>query len=326
MSDKANACPHCGKPLTDYGDGPMLHCSECGTNFPAQEDICPSCGTPKEECTEITPEGGSAPGREYPDKANGHAAWKHWAVALIVLAVAGGAAWHYLRHGDNENLNPPMTDSVDYSVDYSADTDSIDSIATDSVACESDWTEDVSEEEGPSWIQGTWTARVTAYGNTSIAKIVISGTYASFYSDGDLMDQGTISINGSRISFGNSFIDMDESRQLLMLEDGHYMTHGENPSGNYRATSEAEDEEMRTLTRLKELGEEGRELLNELAAMRNSGRMDPLRLMYIQRNCIRKKDEQISLARELGDRQMVSEYQQQKAQLIQAFRAMDNGY
>jgi hypothetical protein len=59
--------------------------------------------------------------------------------------------------------------------------------------------------------------------------------------------------------------------------------------------------------------------------MRAYGRMDPLRFMYIKQNLIECKDEQIRLARKLGDNQLVYQYQQQKSQLEQALRMIENG-
>jgi len=47
--------------------------------------------------------------------------------------------------------------------------------------------------------------------------------------------------------------------------------------------------------------------------------------MYIKQNLISYKDDQISLARKLGDSQMVYEYQQQKSQIEQALRMIENG-
>ena len=79
------------------------------------------------------------------------------------------------------------------------------------------------------------------------------------------------------------------------------------------------------MTRLKELQNKGKELTDELAMMRNRGQMDPMRYMYIKQNLIRYKDEQINLANKLGDSQMAYEYQQQKNQIEQALKMIENG-
>ena len=77
------------------------------------------------------------------------------------------------------------------------------------------------------------------------------------------------------------------------------------------------------MARLKELNNMSKELINELASMRNSGRMDPARYMYIKQAVLNNKDEQIRLARQLGDSQLVYEYQQQKEKLEQAYRMLE---
>lgn len=80
------------------------------------------------------------------------------------------------------------------------------------------------------------------------------------------------------------------------------------------------------MARLKELNNMSIELTNELARMRNSGRMDPVRYMYIKQTVLNNKDEQIRLARQLGDNQLVYEYQQQKQKLEQAYKVLENNY
>ena len=80
------------------------------------------------------------------------------------------------------------------------------------------------------------------------------------------------------------------------------------------------------MAQLSELGKKIRELTDELARMRNSGRMDPTRYMYIKQTILFNKDEQIRLARQLNDSKLEYEYKQQKQKQEQAFRMMENGY
>jgi hypothetical protein len=128
------------------------------------------------------------------------------------------------------------------------------------------------------------------------------------------------------LHFGSNYIDVDEYSQRLKADDTHYFTRsGSNTSYSGNSSSADNNEELRIMTRLKELQNKGKELTDELATMRSRGRMDPMRYMYIKQNLISYKDDQISLARKLGDSQMVYEYQQQKSQIEQALRMIENG-
>ena len=75
------------------------------------------------------------------------------------------------------------------------------------------------------------------------------------------------------------------------------------------------------MIRLHELGERGNKAFNEMASNRNSA-------MYwaIKANLMMIKDEQIELARQLGDEELVRAYQQQKKKVKEAASMIENGY
>lgn len=94
-----------------------------------------------------------------------------------------------------------------------------------------------------------------------------------------------------------------------------------NPS--YGSSSSSNDKERRILVRLSKLSEEGKKLISEMYDYRSRGQLDPLNLMYYKRACLSIKDQQIDLARQLDDLNLVIEYQQQRQQIETAFRAME---
>ena len=113
-------------------------------------------------------------------------------------------------------------------------------------------------------------------------------------------------------------------------EDGGSSSYSSNasshPTTSVNAGSPKQEKELKIMARLHELGDEGRNLVLELSAMRQRGQMDPARYLYIKQALIQYKDEQIRLSQELGDEQMVREYMQQKDGVLQSFRMIENGY
>ncbi len=175
----------------------------------------------------------------------------------------------------------------------------------------------------PEWLQGTWTINANIMGQTKLAKLVIDGNYATFYSDGVVLDKGEYEIYDGQIHFGSTYINMDEEKQLIMYDDSHYFSHSSQPTTSVNISTPEQEKELKKMARLKELNNMSKELINELAIMRNSGRMDPARYMYIKQAVLDNKDEQIRLARQLGDTQLTYEYQQQKEKLEQAYRMLE---
>ena len=177
------------------------------------------------------------------------------------------------------------------------------------------------------WLQGTWTAKVNVFGVTKIAKLVIDSKYAKFYSDGNVLSQGEYEIYNSELHFDGTYFPIDESRQLIKVNDTNNFERSSQPSGNaVSLTSQSQNEEMQIMSKLHELGNKGKALISELSAMRSRGQIDPMRFMYIKQTLILYKDEQIRLAQKLGDSQMAREYQQQKDEVLMLFRKMESGY
>ena len=185
---------------------------------------------------------------------------------------------------------------------------------------------DTNENSNYDWLQGTWTTKAIIMGQTKLAKLVIDGNYATFYSDGEVLDKGEYEIYDDKINFGSTYIHIDEEKQLIKYDDNHYFSHASQPMTSVSVATPEQEKELRIMARLKELNNMSIELTNELARMRNSGRMDPVRYMYIKQTVLNNKDEQIRLARQLGDNQLVYEYQQQKQKLEQAYKVLENNY
>ena len=179
------------------------------------------------------------------------------------------------------------------------------------------------ELERTEWLQGTWTINANIMGQTKMVKLVIDGNYATFNSDGEVLDRGEYEIYDGQIHFGSTYINIDEEKQLIMYDDSHYFSHSSQPTTSVNISTPEQERELKIMARLKELNNMSKELINELASMRNSGRMDPARYMYIKQAVLNNKDEQIRLARQLGDSQLVYEYQQQKEKLEQAYRMLE---
>lgn len=92
---------------------------------------------------------------------------------------------------------------------------------------------------------------------------------------------------------------------------------------SYNSSNSSSDKERRILLRLSKLNEEGKKLISEMYDYRSRGQLDPLNLMYYKRACLSIKDQQIDLARQLDDLNLVIEYQKQRQQIETAFRAME---
>ena len=176
------------------------------------------------------------------------------------------------------------------------------------------------------WLQGTWTANVNIMGQTKLAKLVIEGNYATFYSDGEVLEKGEFEIYDEQINFGSTYFNIDEEKQLIKFDDSHYFSHSSQPTTSVNVGTPAQEKELKIMARIHELGEKGQSLVSELSAMRQRGQMDPARYLYIKQTLIQYKDEQIRLSRELGDEQMAREYMQQKDGVLQSFRMIENGY
>lgn len=314
VSDKAITCPHCGASLEE----------EVRQGILLQQDAEIRQGTPIQQA-------GQEPTPEPANDEEGGSNAKWWIVVIIIL-LAGGFYAFSRFHG--------VTDATASAGDTAiADTAAVDTPICDTVAVDTTWDVDSaaadttvadyyeSESSSHDWMQGTWSINTIVYGKRQLVQLVISGSYATIYANGEVLDRGEYSISNGRLWFGDTCLELDEYREAIMYDANHYFQHTSNPTNQpFSVTSQEQDREMEIMAQLKELQNDGRALLDELSAMRRSGRMDPMRFMYIQQATIGFKEQQAQLAEELGDREMARQYRQQKEQLRRSFQMMENGY
>ena len=187
------------------------------------------------------------------------------------------------------------------------------------------------DSDNNDWLQGRWIG-TTASGNS--VEVIIEGGNFTEKIDGHITYSGSYDFNGDMLIYdnANAFWPVDKDNKVL-THDGRPMRKesagaSTNPSSSYNdnAGNSNQNEEMRIMSRLHELGEKGQSLVSELSAMRQRGQMDPARYLHIKQTLIQYKVEQIRLSRELGDEQMTREYMQQKDEVLQSFRMIENGY
>ena len=187
------------------------------------------------------------------------------------------------------------------------------------------------DSDNNDWLQGRWIG-TTASGNS--VEVIIEGGNFTEKIDGHITYSGSYDFNGDMLIYdnANAFWPVDKDNKVL-THDGRLMRKesagaSTNPSSSYNdnAGNSNQNEEMRIMSRLHELGKKGQSLVSELSAMRQRGQMDPARYLHIKQTLIQYKVEQIRLSRELGDEQMTREYMQQKDEVLQSFRMIENGY
>ena len=306
----------------------LIKCSECGHEVSDRATACPNCGCPIAG-DHFEPQNDVVEPIYYEEEETINK-WLYVIIGVLVAIIIMGGIYGYSKgyfFGGGGGADSLLTDSmqVDTVATDSAAVEASDDAAVDSVS----WIVDEQEakEESPAWLQGTWTTRVRIMGETKTAKLVIDGTRATFYSDGSALDSGGFEIRDGEIHFGSTYFKIDEARQRIMFDDNTYFEHSSRPSGEaVSITSPSQDREMRIMARLHELGTKGQSLVSELAMMRRSGQMDPARYMYIKQALLQYKDEQIQLARQLGDDDLEREYRQQKDGVMESFRMIENGY
>lgn len=308
----------------------LIKCKECGHEVSDRATACPNCGCPiagetpeaQNDVIEAEP--------VYYEEEESTNKWLYVIIGVLVAIIIMGGIYGYSKgyfFGGGGGADSLLTDStrVDTVATDSVAVDASDDAAVDSVSWIVD--EQEVEEERPAWLQGTWTTRVRIMGETKTAKLVVDGTRATFYSDGSSLDSGNFEIRDGEIHFGSTYFKIDEARQRILFDDNTYFEHSSRPSGEaVSITSPSQDREMRIMARLHELGTKGQSLVSELAIMRRSGQMDPARYMYIKQALLQYKDEQIQLARQLGDDDLEREYRQQKDDVMMSFRMIENGY
>lgn len=192
-------------------------------------------------------------------------------------------------------------------------------------------------------MQGTWEykGRIHVYGSQYeyvSCRLVVDGNKMTFYGNNGINDQGNIKdidFVDEVISFGeHSTMDFHiwgkEFEQQFCLyfsrEENKKLNHiSETPkykSANSRSSySNSSSSDSHLMTKFNKLNEEGRKLVGEIEHYYRSGQAGPwvitdvYRLKSIQ-------DEKISLAQDMGNRDLESLCRQQKAQTLAALRQM----
>lgn len=93
-------------------------------------------------------------------------------------------------------------------------------------------------------------------------------------------------------------------------------------SNNSSSYSSSNSKETRWRNQLKSLTDEHNSLLDEFRTYQHRGQLDPMNAMWYKQRLLAIKDEQTGLAQNLGDYNLVREYQQRKMQLELIFRNM----
>lgn len=188
--------------------------------------------------------------------------------------------------------------------------------------------EETEDADTSDWLQGRWVGTDSHSGYPF--EMIIEGDNLIQKINGQVCYNGPYQFDGDMLIYNDAtdFWAVDKDNQVLTLDGIPMRKVNSSSSENEEAsvTNPSQDKEIRIMARLKDLNNQSIELTNELARMRNSGSIDPTRYMYIKQTTLNNKEEQISLARQLGDNQLVYEYQQQKQKLEQAYRMMESGY
>lgn len=197
-------------------------------------------------------------------------------------------------------------------------------------------------KEGPDWLQGTWQVRMKDdYGN------FIGWMYNTFdhgrliVEAGDMKFEYTYTLSPSlrTIEFGNGgkyYIDM--SAKTVNTNDwqefekiSELSTNLPDNSSNYSSssTSNKRENESRIMNKLHELSEKGKRMMPKIEALyrrqqqaQNQGILSNPQAQFDLNDAINElidiKNEQIRLAEQLGDTQLVKEYKDQRSKIYKA--------
>lgn len=176
-------------------------------------------------------------------------------------------------------------------------------------------------------IQGHWAIN-SAFGR---ADIYISGNNLRFEANGSKLYDGPYKyMSATESGLGFACLRYDKHDNVMVSEKGVLMFTQTEPmvhvvTGNEAintATPTDKEKEAASLLKLMQLGNEGKELVTELGKLRNNGQLSSNRALSIKNKLIAIKDEQIQISRSLNDTKLVSDYTQQKQQLLRSLAAM----
>lgn len=197
--------------------------------------------------------------------------------------------------------------------------------------------------EGPDWLQGTWRVPMEdedgnfigwMYNTFDHGKLTISAGYMTF--------DYTYTTDFRTIEFGNDgeyYIDMVEktvcTHDWKQLEKVSELSSNSSSSSSTSSTSSSmtsasdRDNELRIMNRLHELGEKGKRMMPKIEALylkqqqaQRQGILSNPQAQFDLNDAINDlldiKNEQIRLAEQLGDPQLVKEYKEQRSQILAA--------
>ena len=188
---------------------------------------------------------------------------------------------------------------------------------------------------GPDWLQGNWVYTLNT-GDKMYVKID-NGTMTVDLSNGYLRQECSYVCTGDIIDGGDKApkFRIDSEKEILTTFDGNPMTKTNyfplssvsNQSQSSYGTSSrtTNSKEERYKKRLRELTDEHNTLLSEMRTYRSRGQLDPMNAMWYKQRMLSIKDEQIGLARQLGDDYLVHQYQTKREQLELIFRSLGMG-
>lgn len=176
-------------------------------------------------------------------------------------------------------------------------------------------------------IQGHWAIN-SAFGR---ADIYISGNNLRFDANGSKLYDGPYKyMSAAESGLGYACLRYNKHDNVMVSEKGVLMFTQTEPmvqvvTGNETintATPTDKEKEAAALLKLMQLGNEGKNLVTELRKLRNNGQLSSSRAFTIKNRLIAIKDEQIQISRSLNDSKLISEYTQQKQQLLRSLAAM----
>ena len=193
------------------------------------------------------------------------------------------------------------------------------------------------------WLYGTWEYSGTMDFGSYLggvkrvsSKLIISEVNLRVYDNGELVYNGYYEIRDNEIVYdsrnGSSFvIKFDSSSHRIEFDRGKYYNKTSSSNNTIYSSSTSSQSsyttsnsrETRWRSQLNKLTDEHNSLLDELRTHQSRGQLDPMNAMWYKQRLLAIKDEQIGLAQNLGDYDLVRKYQQKKIQLQQIFRNMD---
>lgn len=197
-------------------------------------------------------------------------------------------------------------------------------------------------KEGPDWLQGTWQVRMEDENGNFIGWMHNTFDHGKLtIQTGDMTFDYTYTLDPSlrTIEFGSGgeyFIDMAEktvnTNNWQQLEKISELSSNSSDNASYSSSqsyANNRDNELRIMNQLHELGEKGKRMMPRIEALyrrqqqaQRQGILSNPQAQYDLNDAINElidiKNEQIRLAEQLGDPQLVQEYKEQRSKVYRA--------